>query len=66
MLEIRKWKVLKEAASKNVKSIYIPLKTREKTEKGDWKSASNLINLERLDDKDGEVNEFLLDGENNK
>ncbi|CAD8117693.1 unnamed protein product [Paramecium primaurelia] len=30
LLEIRKWKVLKEAAEKNVKSIYIPLKTQER------------------------------------
>ncbi|CAD8056593.1 unnamed protein product [Paramecium primaurelia] len=55
LLEIRKWKVLKEAAEKNVKSIYIPLKTQERGKN----EISNLMNLDQFDDKDGEVNEFL-------
>ncbi|CAD8204075.1 unnamed protein product [Paramecium pentaurelia] len=57
LFEIRKWKVLKEAAQKNIKSIYIPLKTQEKGQL----NPSSLINLEQFDDKVGEVNEFLLD-----
>ncbi|CAD8099983.1 unnamed protein product [Paramecium sonneborni] len=57
LLEIRKWKVLKEAAQKNVNSIYVPLKTQEKGQN----NQSNLINLEQFDDKEGEVNEFLLE-----
>ncbi|CAD8202024.1 unnamed protein product [Paramecium pentaurelia] len=58
LLEIRKWKVLKEAAEKNVKSIYVPLKTQEKGKN----EISNLMNLDQFDDKDGEVNQFLYEG----
>ncbi|CAD8104196.1 unnamed protein product [Paramecium sonneborni] len=55
LFEIRKWKVLKEAAYKNVKSIYVPLKTQEKGKN----EQSYLMNLDQFDDKEGEVNEFL-------
>ncbi|CAD8215539.1 unnamed protein product [Paramecium octaurelia] len=64
LFEIRKWKVLKEAALKNAKSIYIPLITKEiyhKDEKQDDK-LSILINLEQINDIQGEVNQFLLEG----
>ncbi|CAD8104437.1 unnamed protein product [Paramecium primaurelia] len=57
LLEIRKWKVLNVAAEKNVKSIYVPLKTQEK----DKNEVSRLMNFDQFDDKVGEVNEFLLD-----
>ncbi|CAD8144975.1 unnamed protein product [Paramecium octaurelia] len=63
IFEIRKWKVLKEAALKNAKSIYIPLitKEREKDEKQD-NTLSILINLEQINDTQGELNQFLLEG----
>ncbi|CAD8083708.1 unnamed protein product [Paramecium primaurelia] len=57
LLEIRKWKVLKEAAINNVKSLYVPLKTQRKGKN----KTSNLMNLEQFNDKQGEVNEFLFD-----
>ncbi|CAK76754.1 unnamed protein product (macronuclear) [Paramecium tetraurelia] len=60
LFEIRKWKVLKEAALRNVKSIYVPLQTKEifhKTENGKKREDK----LKQLNDKEGEVNEFLLD-----
>ncbi|CAK79896.1 unnamed protein product (macronuclear) [Paramecium tetraurelia] len=56
LLEIRKWKVLKEAAQKNVKTIYVPLKSQDKTKR----NTNNLMNLEQFDDLSGEVNKFLL------
>ncbi|CAD8089150.1 unnamed protein product [Paramecium sonneborni] len=55
LLEIRKWIVLKEAAYKNVKSIYVPLQTLEKGKN----EQSNLMNLDQFDEEGGEVNEFL-------
>ncbi|CAD8214592.1 unnamed protein product [Paramecium pentaurelia] len=64
LFDIRKSKVLKEAANKNVRSIYVPLQTLEifhkldKVEKNEQKSI--LMNLDNLYDKEGEVNEFLL------
>ncbi|CAD8092129.1 unnamed protein product [Paramecium primaurelia] len=57
LLEIRKWKVLKGAAEKNVKTIYVPLKTQEQGKN----ETSNLMGLYQFDDKDGEVNEFLYE-----
>ncbi|CAK64892.1 unnamed protein product (macronuclear) [Paramecium tetraurelia] len=64
LFEIRKWKVLKEAAFKNVKSIYVPLQTQEifhqAEEKKEVKS-SILMNFEQLNDTEGEVNQFLLE-----
>ncbi|CAK80818.1 unnamed protein product (macronuclear) [Paramecium tetraurelia] len=57
LFEIRKWKVLKEAALKNAKSIY---RYSHKGEKKEDK-LSILINLEQIDDTNGEVNEFLLE-----
>ncbi|CAK73532.1 unnamed protein product, partial (macronuclear) [Paramecium tetraurelia] len=56
LFEIRKWKVLKEAAYKNAKSIYVPLQTQE-IGKEEW---SILMNFENLNDPGAEVNEFLL------
>ncbi|CAD8173679.1 unnamed protein product [Paramecium pentaurelia] len=65
LFDIRKSKVLKEAAQKNVRSIYVPLKTLEifhQLEEGEKnKQKSILMNLENLYDKKGKVNEFLLD-----
>ncbi|CAD8198450.1 unnamed protein product [Paramecium pentaurelia] len=65
LFDIRKSKVLKEAANKNVRSIYVPLQTLEifhqldKVEKNEQKTI--LMNFENFSDKEGEVNEFLLD-----
>ncbi|CAD8198801.1 unnamed protein product [Paramecium octaurelia] len=58
-----KWKVLKDAALKNAKTIYIPLETKEIDHKGEKKEdkLSILINLEQINDTQGEVNEFLLE-----
>ncbi|CAD8098799.1 unnamed protein product [Paramecium sonneborni] len=50
LLEIQKWKVLKEAAYKYVKSIYVPLKSQESGKK----EQSNLMNLDQFKDKVGE------------
>ncbi|CAK70857.1 unnamed protein product (macronuclear) [Paramecium tetraurelia] len=64
LFEIRKWKVLKEAALKNTKSIYVPLETKEIYHKAivdEKKEESILINLEQINDTKGEVNEFLLE-----
>ncbi|CAD8208448.1 unnamed protein product [Paramecium pentaurelia] len=47
-----------EAAEKNVKSIYIPLKTQDRGKN----EISNLMNLYQFNDNDGEVNEFLYEG----
>ncbi|CAD8080531.1 unnamed protein product [Paramecium primaurelia] len=58
LLEIRKWKVLKEAAEKNVKSIYVPSKTQGKGKN----EISNLMILDQFGDQNGEVNEFLYEG----
>ncbi|CAK81644.1 unnamed protein product (macronuclear) [Paramecium tetraurelia] len=60
LFEIRKWKVLKETAFKNVKSIYLPLQTKEiyhKVVEGE----KNKEQLKQINDKEGEVNEFLID-----
>ncbi|CAK81361.1 unnamed protein product (macronuclear) [Paramecium tetraurelia] len=64
LFEIRKWKVLKEAAYKNAKSIYVPLETKEIYNQAIMKKEdklSILINLEEINDSNAEVNEFLLD-----
>ncbi|CAD8190165.1 unnamed protein product [Paramecium pentaurelia] len=55
LLEIRKWKVLDEAAYKKIKSIYVPLKTQEKMKE----NIKNLMSLEEFDNKVGAVDEFL-------
>ncbi|CAK71747.1 unnamed protein product (macronuclear) [Paramecium tetraurelia] len=44
LFEIRKWNVLKEAAYKNVKTIYVPLKTLEKGKE----EQSILMNFRRI------------------
>ncbi|CAD8129617.1 unnamed protein product [Paramecium sonneborni] len=59
LLEIRKCKVLKESAYRNVKSIYVPLKTFQKGKK----EQINLIKLNQSDDIQAEVMEFLLKGQ---
>ncbi|CAD8089880.1 unnamed protein product [Paramecium sonneborni] len=46
----------KEAAKKNLKSIYVPKKTQDKAKN----EQSNLMNVVQLDDKGGEENEFLF------
>ncbi|CAD8105902.1 unnamed protein product [Paramecium primaurelia] len=57
LLEIRKRKILKEAAQQNVKSIYVPQKTQDK----DKNEISSLMNLYQFHDKVREENELLLD-----
>ncbi|CAD8105018.1 unnamed protein product [Paramecium primaurelia] len=62
LFEIRKSKVLTEAAKKNVRSIYVPLQTMEIFQRGEKnEQKSILMNLKNLYDKKGQVNEFLLD-----
>ncbi|CAD8119956.1 unnamed protein product [Paramecium primaurelia] len=58
LLEIRKWRVQKDTAEQNVKSIYVKLKTKEKG----TNEIINLMNLDQFDDKVGKVNEFLYEG----
>ncbi|CAD8209585.1 unnamed protein product [Paramecium octaurelia] len=62
LFEIRKWKVLKEAAYRNAQTIYVPLQTLEIFQ-GQQKvgvSSTCLMNLDDLNDRGGEVNKFLL------
>ncbi|CAD8189845.1 unnamed protein product [Paramecium pentaurelia] len=67
LFEIRKSRVMKEAANNNIRSLFVPLFTLEifhKLEKGKkYQQRNILMNLENFYDKKGALNEFLLDDE---
>ncbi|CAD8103721.1 unnamed protein product [Paramecium primaurelia] len=54
--EKSKMESIEGSSRKNVKSIYVPLKTQEK----DKNEVSRLMNFDQLDDKAGEVNEHWI------